>query len=215
MDCFLFSLEFFGRDNGTLIYLSTVRTSRCVCQCVEDYWETKGKSRHCPETAMYVISVSLASISVYLDAWLKKILFPIKRFSSPPSAQHFRNRKKLLQLDLRAILGRNPLACRVIFCEKKILTVSLAEWTYVLVPSAKKNNSLQEVLLSQHIKSKWLMTYGNSILSTVDVMICCPFLVLSLFEAEWRSWSLSVMLWRNLYPRGEYEGPSTTSGLMN
>ncbi|PFX22012.1 VPS9 domain-containing protein 1 [Stylophora pistillata] len=29
-----------------------VRTSRCVCQCVEDYWETKGKSRHCPETAI-------------------------------------------------------------------------------------------------------------------------------------------------------------------
>ena len=138
MDCFLFSLEFFGRDNGTLIYLSTVRTSRCVCQCVEDYWETKGKSRHCPETAMYVISVSLASISVYLDAWLKKILFPIKRFSSPPSAQNFRNRKKLFQLDLRAIRGRNPLACRVILSEKKILMVSLAEWTYVLVPSAKK-----------------------------------------------------------------------------
>ncbi|KAL9975170.1 hypothetical protein ACROYT_G012297 [Oculina patagonica] len=29
-----------------------VRTSRCICQCVEDYWENKGKPRHSPETAI-------------------------------------------------------------------------------------------------------------------------------------------------------------------
>lgn len=29
-----------------------VRTSRCICQCVEDYWESKGKPRHSPETAI-------------------------------------------------------------------------------------------------------------------------------------------------------------------
>ncbi|XP_067053193.1 VPS9 domain-containing protein 1-like isoform X1 [Acropora muricata] len=29
-----------------------VRTSRCICQCVEDYWENNGKPRHSPETAI-------------------------------------------------------------------------------------------------------------------------------------------------------------------
>ncbi|XP_048576698.1 uncharacterized protein LOC116618196 isoform X2 [Nematostella vectensis] len=29
-----------------------VRTSRNICQCVEDYWECKGKPRHCSETSI-------------------------------------------------------------------------------------------------------------------------------------------------------------------
>ena len=40
------------KSNVYFTSLSSVRTSRCICQCVEDYWETKGKPRHSPETAM-------------------------------------------------------------------------------------------------------------------------------------------------------------------
>ncbi|XP_031552470.1 VPS9 domain-containing protein 1-like [Actinia tenebrosa] len=29
-----------------------VRASRGICQCVEDYWECKGKPKHCPETSI-------------------------------------------------------------------------------------------------------------------------------------------------------------------
>ena len=83
---------------------SIVRTSRCICQCVEDYWESKGKPRHSPETAMWV-HISVYKLANNIFWWLSLYFSSGKRYRIKEYYKNTTFWREVLELEILGMLN--------------------------------------------------------------------------------------------------------------